>query len=54
MNDLLTGFIGGICTYILLNGIGWGLDFLTNKGVPLIGPSEILLDKQVCIQSHIC
>jgi AGZA family xanthine/uracil permease-like MFS transporter len=40
------GFIGGIVTYILLNGIGWAFDWLTKKGVPFVGPSEILLDQE--------
>jgi len=40
------GFIGGIVTYILLNGAGYVLDLLTQKGVPFIGPSEILLDRE--------
>lgn len=39
------GFIGGIVTYILLNGAGWCLDKLTRMGVPFIGPSEIILDQ---------
>lgn len=34
-------------TYILLNGAGYVLDLLTQKGVPFIGPSEILLDREV-------
>jgi len=34
-------------TYILLNGTGYVLDLLTQKGVPFIGPSEILLDREV-------
>jgi hypothetical protein len=41
------GFIGGIVTYILLNGIGWVFDWMTKKGVPFVGPSEILLDQEV-------
>ena len=36
-------------TYILLNGIGWAFDWLTKKGVPLIGPSEILLDEEASL-----
>jgi AGZA family xanthine/uracil permease-like MFS transporter len=40
------GFIGGIVTYILLNGIGWVFDWMTKKGVPFVGPSEILLDQE--------
>eukprot|EP00208_Stichococcus_sp_RCC1054_P001908 CAMPEP_0206139330 /NCGR_PEP_ID=MMETSP1473-20131121/5537_1 /ASSEMBLY_ACC=CAM_ASM_001109 /TAXON_ID=1461547 /ORGANISM="Stichococcus sp, Strain RCC1054" /LENGTH=611 /DNA_ID=CAMNT_0053533077 /DNA_START=97 /DNA_END=1932 /DNA_ORIENTATION=+ len=43
------GFIGGIVTYILLNGAGWVLDWITLKNIPyisrIIGPSEILLDR---------
>ena len=49
---LLAGFIGGIVCYILLNGTGWVFDKLTQKGVPFIGPSEILLDRQVRL--HVC
>jgi hypothetical protein len=49
----LAGFIGGIVTYILLNGIGWVFDWLTKKGVPLIGPSEILLDQEVSHTSNV-
>jgi hypothetical protein len=48
-----TGFIGGIVTYILLNGIGWVFDWLTKKGVPLIGPSEILLDQEASLTPRI-
>jgi hypothetical protein len=44
---VLAGFIGGIVTYLLLNGIGWGFDWMTKKGVPFVGPSEILLDEEV-------
>ena len=47
----LAGFIGGIVTYILLNGIGWCFDWMTKKGVPFVGPSEILLDEQASFYS---
>ena len=53
MSNVLAGFIGGIVTYLLLNGIGWGFDWMTKKGVPFIGPSEILLDEEASFRSVI-